>query len=88
MASADRASPDTKVNVYLVDSNPFYEAFSAVKKAVVGKDAFELQKQVKELKKQKQELINAEQQAVSAIHAETQALEAKIYKITHPRAPV
>ena len=83
MASADRAA-----NVYLVDSGMFSGAVKAVKKAVVGKDAFELQQQVNDLKKQKKELLSVVKQAVSDMHAEAQALEAKIYDITHPRAPV
>lgn len=82
------ASVDRKANVYLVDSGMFSGAVKAVKKAVVGKPAYELQQQVNDLKRQKEDLISAEKQAVSDMHAEAQALEAKIYDITHPRAPV
>ena len=82
------ASVDRKANVYLVDSGMLSGAVNAVKKAVVGKPAYELQQQVNDLKRQKEDLISAEKQAVSDMHAEAQALEAKIYDITHPRAPV
>lgn len=53
MASADRASADTKVNVYLVDSNPLYDAYSAVKKAIVGKSEEELRAKNDKLKAEK-----------------------------------
>ncbi len=77
-------------NPYLVETGVpgFTGLYKSVKKAVVGKTAFELQEQVDELKQQRTELVAAGKEAVIDMRSLAQTLQAKIDQTTNPRARV
>ena len=73
-------------NVYVVETGvPGSSLYKSIKKAVVGKTAFELQEQVDKLKQQNAELVQAEKETVVEMRSLAQSLQAKIDQTTNPR---
>ena len=73
-------------NPYVVETGvPGLGLYKSIKKAVVGKTAFELQEQVDKLKQQNAELVQAEKEAVVEMRSLAQSLQAKIDQTTNPR---
>ena len=73
-------------NPYVVETGvPGSALFKSIKKAVVGKTAFELQEQVDKLKQQNAELVQAEKETIVEMRSLAQSLQAKIDQTTNPR---
>ena len=73
-------------NPYVVETGvPGFGLLKSIKKAVVGKTAFELQEQVDKLKQQRNELVEAEKETIAEMRSLAQSLQVKIDQTMNPR---